>query len=64
MTNFKQGNALKATGVIVALVGALAVLVLAPNASGPTATLPEVDVPSMVNVPPDGYLHFENAPRR
>jgi hypothetical protein len=51
MLTFKQGNALKAVGLLVALVGVVLVMMLGPTFSEPERG-PDIITPSMQNVPP------------
>lgn len=59
MFTFKRGNALKATGVLVALMAMLAAMTLGPTLSEPKAQGPEINVPAMHNVPPNGSFSIE-----
>lgn len=60
MTNFRQGNAWKAAGVLVGLFGFLGVMALVPMAQMPTVhDGPEITLPTMQNVPVDGAFGIE-----
>lgn len=57
-----KSNRIKVAAALAALVAVVLVLALGPLSSSEPDPGPEVNVPSMVNVPPSGHLQIEVPP--
>lgn len=57
-----KSNLIKVSAVLLVLVAVVLVLVLGPLSSGEPDPGPDVNVPSMENIPPSGHLRVEVPP--